>query len=493
MKKYFLLIASALMLLSFSSCTKENKEEDKNKKEPEKSKECKLLEFSVKGKTCDIKGEIYDRDKVVELVYLAEQFTEFNDLTVKMKVSDKATVTPDPATVKDFTTDKVFTITAEDGITKAEWTVKAVEAKMVVSIEKKLDKELSELGIDNFAKFAGNVIAFCATDKFACANLGVYNMDGTKAGQLNVTGLGDNPTIVNLGNDVKGRLVATVGYQNKEDYTVPSTDATNINAMRVFIWKDGWDKAPLQIYQNPAKLALFMNVGGDFDNSMIIMAPGPRNGSHHTWVFENGTLNGEKWAFFKTGYTTEANPVSNTLQGVGAGENVCPIDGTKEGKFLFAHALPVVSAADGWHDRCAGSYVAARVGLDGEDKPLKGTLWPDKLVSKEKHAGIWGYGNIEICASVKGFTFNGVDYAAIAHVGWAGAYFTLSDITNSTKDKTEYLLRTQAKAMAAAMPSVGYVYDPTTDTGRIIVLFSIGTEKNAKPFIMQYDITRKKI
>ena len=68
MKKYFLLIASALMLLSFSSCTKENKEEDKNKKEPEKSKECKLLEFSVKGKTCDITGEIYDRDKVVELV-----------------------------------------------------------------------------------------------------------------------------------------------------------------------------------------------------------------------------------------------------------------------------------------------------------------------------------------------------------------------------------------------------------------------------------------
>lgn len=490
MKKYFIFLASVLMLFTFSSCNKE--EQGDNKKEQEKSKECKLLEFSVKGKTIDIKGELYEHDKVVELVYNKEQFAEFNDLTVTMKISDKAVVTPDPATVKDFTTDKVFTITAEDGKTNTKWTVKPVEAKVVVEINKMLDKDFAALGITNFAKFAGNVVAFCAVDKFACTNLCVYNLDGTKAGQLNITGLGENPTIVNLGNDIKGRLVASVAYQDNE-FTKPSTNTSNNNVTRFFIWKDGWDKAPVMIYENKGKVNLFMNVGGDFDNNMIIMAPGPRNGWHHCWVFENGKLNNKKWSWFKTGFKKESDANFTIMQGVGAGENVCPMSGSKEGKFIFAHALPKISKAEGWLDRCGGSYVAYRKGITGEDTPLRGTLWQDKLVAKQGHAGIFGYGNIEICASIKGFSFNGTDYAAITHVGWSAAYLTIPDITNSTKEETKYLLRTQSKAAKSLMPSVAYVYDPTTDTGHIITLYSIGPDATSKPFIMQYDITRKKI
>ena len=498
MKKSFFYLASALMMLSIYSCKQETPApKPAPTPEPEKSKECKLISFEVKGGSLEIKGELYENDKVVELLYMPEDGEMLKDMTATVKISEKATIAPDPATVKDFSKDQKFTITAEDGETKAEWTVKPTLAKMKVEITEKMKKPLADIGIANFAKFAGNAIAFCAADKFAGTNKVVYNLDGTKAGDLNLTGMVANPTIVTLANDNKGRLIAAIGYKD-EAYTEPCENANDIKSSNFWIWKDGWDKAPTKIYENGNNVAMFMNVGGDFDNNMIMMAPSPaRNGNFHTWVFENGVLQGSKWQWFKTGYKDEAPALSQitAMQGSKAGENVCPMDGTKEGTFVWAHALPKVTVAEGGWDRNGGSVVAKRKGIDGtEDTHLRGTLFPDALVEKEQHGGIWGFGNVEICANIKGFTFNGIDYVAIAHVGWKAAYFTIPDMTNSTEGETKYLLRSQKILdIVGSVPSVAYVYDKSKDTGHVLALISIGTDSNGKPHLVHYEITRTKI
>lgn len=496
MKKYLLLLASALMLLSVAGC---GKKEPQPKPEPnpeppvEKSKECKLLSFSVKGDKIEIKGELYNEDKVVELVYLAEELPLLANVTATATFSEKATIAPDPATVKDFTKDQVFTITAEDGKTTAKWTVKPVLAKMTVEINKVSSKKLSEMGVESFTKFAGNQIAFCAVDKYACANRTVLNLDGTKAGELNVSGMVANPTLVTLGNDNQGRLVATVGFKDK-GYTTPCENANGIKSTQIWLWKDGWDKAPVKIYENPADVAMFMNVGGDWDNSMIVTAVSPgRNGNHHIWVFEKGVLNREKWEFFKTGFESESAPNLAALSGAGAGENVCPMDGTKEGTFVWAHALPLITPEQGGWNRCGGSVVATREGTTGTDKHLRGTIWADKLVAKQQHGGIYEFGNIEICANIKGFTFNGEDYVAVTHVGWDKAYTTVINMTKSTDTVSEYLLRTQATPMTICMPAVAYVYDKAKDTGHLLVLYGAGNTETRDMAVTHYDLTRKKI
>lgn len=503
MKKSFIYLASALMMLSIYSCKQETPApKPAPTPEPEKSKECKLISFEVKRGSLEIKGELYENDKVVELLYVPEQGEMLKDMTATVKISEKATIAPDPATVKDFSIDQKFTITAEDGETKAEWTVKPTLAKMKVEITEKMKKPLADIGIANFAKFAGNAIAFCAADKFAGTNKVVYNLDGTKAGDLNLTGMVADPTIVTLANDNKGRLIAALGYKD-EAYTEPCENANDIKSSNFWIWKDGWDKAPTKIYENNNNVAMFMNVGGDFDNNMIMMAPGPaRNGHFHTWVFENGVLQGSKWEWFKTG-KTESEGVISTMQGgwdgalCRAGENVCPMDGTKEGTFVWAHALPKQKKEDhGWgKDGNGGSIVAKREGIGGtEDTHLRGTLFSDGLVELIRHGGVWGFGNVAICANIKGFTFNGIDYVAIAHVGWQAAYFTIPDMTNSTEGETKYLLKSQKVCtITGSVPSVAYVYDKSKDTGHVLALFSIGTDLSGIPHLVHYEITRTKI
>lgn len=495
MKKYLLRTVSVLMLLVLAACGKKEPSQPEPNPEPsvEKSKECKLLSFSVKGDRIEIKGELYNEDKVVELVYLAEELPLLANVTATATFSEKATIAPDPATVKDFSKDQAFTITAEDGKTTAQWTVKPVLAKMTVEVGKTWSKTLKELGIENFTKFAGNQIAFCAVDKYAAANKTVYNLDGTKAGDLNVGGMGADPVLVSLGNDVKGRLVATVGFGDAA-YSTPCVDANGIKSTQIWLWKDGWDKAPVKIYENPADVAMFMNVGGNWDDNMIVTASSPsRNCNHHVWVFENGVLNKGAWEFFKTGFEGEATCINTLIQGTTAGENICPMDGTKDGTFVWAHALPKITVAEGGWDRCGGSVVATREGTKGTDKHLRGTIWADKLAAKQQHGGIYEFGNVEICANIKGFAFNGEDYVAVTHVGWDKAYVTVINMTQSTEEETKYLLRTQPTPLNAGIPAVAYVYDAAKDTGHILVLFGVGTKDTADPFMALYDVTRKKI
>lgn len=492
MNKYLLLIASIAMLFSLASCKGKEQPDPKPEPQVEKSKDCKILSFSVKSDQLELKGEVYNEDKVVELVYLAEELPLLVNVNASVTLSEKATIAPDPATVKDYSKDQSFTVTAEDGKTKATWTVKPVLARMTVEINKTWSKTLKELSVENFTKFAGNQIAFCTVDKYAGVNKVVYNLDGSKAGDLNVSGMVANPTLVTLGNDEEGRLVATAGFSD-EGYATPCGHATTIKSTEIWIWKDGWDKAPAKIYENPADVAMFMNVGGNWDKNMIVTALAPsRNGSSHVWLFEKGVLNKGAWEFFKTGFESEATFIKSELQGTSAGENVCSIDGTKEGTFVWAHALPLITEAEGGWNRCGGSVVATREGTKGTDKHLKGTIWADKLAAKQQHGGIWEFGNIEICANIKGFNFNGEDYVAVGHVGWDKAYVTVINMAQSAEGDTKYLLRTQPTPLAASMPSVAYVYDKAKDTGHVLVLFGVGQD-TTDPFMVLYDVTRKKM
>ncbi|GEM_PF-2999861 len=55
--------------------------------------------------------------------------TDLTNLAVTYTISDKATISPDPATVKDYSAPVKFTVTAEDGTTAVEWTVTITEDK----------------------------------------------------------------------------------------------------------------------------------------------------------------------------------------------------------------------------------------------------------------------------------------------------------------------------------------------------------------------------
>ena len=103
--KLFAFMAAASLAMGFSaSCTKDNS----GSEEPEKlSSEAKLLKFDVTGNGAagdvTIAGSLFEKDKVVELPYLPDDLVALAAATkVEYEISEKATIAPDPATVKDF-------------------------------------------------------------------------------------------------------------------------------------------------------------------------------------------------------------------------------------------------------------------------------------------------------------------------------------------------------------------------------------------------------
>ena len=232
-KSLFAFLAAASLAVAFSACKKEAKPEPKPEPKP-LSTEAKLLQFDVtgvneNGKTITIEGALFEKEKVVELSYLPEDLPALKAATkVDYKISEKATIAPDPATLTDFSVENgvKFTVTAEDGKTAVEYTVLAQAAKFNVKTSEVWNKTYGELGI---AAHPYNACGIAFTGRnFATADGSVFDLDGKKIGKLNFTGVPTsdkaNFLLIDMTNDVNGVLLATVGLTKDGDIPTKSDD-----------------------------------------------------------------------------------------------------------------------------------------------------------------------------------------------------------------------------------------------------------------------------
>lgn len=514
MKKFFLLLASVLMIGTFAvSCGPEEKPEDPKKEdpkpqpEPEKSHAALLTAFSVSSGDVTIEGQVFAEDK-----YVALSFDEilFN-CTAKVTVSDKAVVSPDPASITDWTGTHTLTVVAEDGETSNAYTIKAEDPiyKTVLSVNS--EKVATAIPAQEQAYYGGNLIAFCSPTLIADGEGNVFDLSLTKVGNLNMTGV-EPGEIESLANDEEGVLIATVGYGDADKTIAPDDHVNGVVSIKMFAWKDGYDQAPTMIYDNGSNAGMYLNVEGKLSGEMHAFAlTDARTGDHHTWSFHNGSRPiGDEWRFFNTKMldnraddsgindnSQEYFYASALNKGLSSGQNVHAIDMDNTGEngkpnggiYVFASSAPEWDGTNqfGWRTpadnttfgwiRPAGALVFVRDGIDGTDIAMPGTALT--LVENPlKHGGAMGYGNTDMPTGIKIFRFDGTLYAAIAHCGVVDIYFTVQNVDyylgkeeNVDKQYLQKTIRGLEAARTNMKPSLAYCYDPETGDGHIAVSY----------------------
>ena len=101
-----------LFIILFFSCGKD---------EPKKSNEAKIISWKFGDKTATIKG--------TDISFSYPFWTDITKLTATATISAKASIKPDPKSIKDYTKPIDFVVTAEDGKTKQTYKVTVTVAK----------------------------------------------------------------------------------------------------------------------------------------------------------------------------------------------------------------------------------------------------------------------------------------------------------------------------------------------------------------------------
>ena len=184
MKATKLFLSAIAFVGVFAACNPEDKPDnggDSGKETPEveKSKECRLTAFTVTAGDFEIEGFIDQTDKTIELSYMPNQFAALASATAEVKISDKATISPDPAVARDYTVEGgvEFTVTAEDGTTTSVYTVYAAAAEVSVKVEKKWSKTYGQMTL---AASTSNMcgLGFVDREHFATSDFNVYDLEG---------------------------------------------------------------------------------------------------------------------------------------------------------------------------------------------------------------------------------------------------------------------------------------------------------------------------
>ncbi len=503
--------------------------------EPEKSTECQILTFAVTIGDLDFEGTIYHQENAVVIEAFPEQLDLFKNVTkVTYTISEKATISPDPATVTDYSTSPTFTVTAEDGKTSKRYIVDVEEAKFLMAIEPREGQSsplaVETIGISNdFVKFPGNQVTFVASDLIAVADGNIYDLDLNKKGAINREGIAEDMYFAAMGNDDNNILIAAL--VSGGDLT-PGSITTTI----YYAWLEGWDKAPVPFYikEGQGNYANYMNVVGDAKGRMLITACYASGEAVHAWYFDydealgKPQTAGDKWSEFAGPAGAGA---TSYLFGGSAGKAVSPFAADKNGLMVYAITRGNLSEVDPkynehvgdgseeathWKkDGGAGPQIVLRQGQDGQGASgkslagedilhFRGTVYPDAY-KVLRYGGFWGWGNLASPANIKAFTLDGNKYVAVGNSGWQKSYFTVVDVTNSTESEdlgtapttnnTAYLLQTQAyDSPKGSVVSVAYTPDTTIGGGHIAVIYG-RTDIEGSDFtrIQIWDIFKKKI
>ena len=462
--RFFAFLAAASLVALAASCNKEPQPEPEPEPTPvEKSKEAKLTALTLTSGEVTFEGFVYETEKVVEITYFAEQLDLLKTATATVTVSEKATVSPDPTQARDYTVEGgvVYTVTAEDGETKAEYTVELSEAVVQVKATEVWKKTIATLG------YAGHLlddcgIAFCGEGLFALSDGSVYDLEGNKKGTLNLDGVvnagKENFELACMTSDDKGNLVATVGYAADGSCPVPAPGADGIATSKVYAWVNGYDQKPYQVNDQPAgNNARYMSVAGDIKNGpcVLLLRSGSGNPTVNFHRFTSASGMAENYAGDWAFYTVALNGQDGNW-----GTQVSPAAATEGAPYFIWDSAPTGS------DSNSTSYVyVTDASASDLTKTVSGTITDDEILDAQ-YAGWNGlqFGNYS-AGHVRGFMFDGKAYVAASTSGWSQLYLTVV-----SADGEEYLLRTQAFDGGAEFSGSAYWYDAATSTGYLVYL-----------------------
>lgn len=449
--RFFAFIAAASLVAFAASCEKEpDTQKDPEPTPVEKSSACKLTALSLVSGDVTVEGFVYEDDKVVEVAYMPDQYAALANATAEVTISDKATISPDPSVAADYTVADgvVFTVTAEDGETKAEYTVVLKEAEFNVKCQLVWEKTYGDLGVST-ASFSQSNVGFSGTN-IVTRHLDVLDLNGAKVGTLNVEGVVtaglEGFALACVTNDHAGHLVASVAV-TAEDAVAPNSDS--VAKSYIYIWKNGWDKAPELLYSNlEGNVTCYMSAGGDLTDEGILNVITNGRGAttmFHTFYTTPGSTE-LGWAAFNTAY------VSNDGNW---GQMVSPASGKLTGDFVICDS----------QSNNMGMMFYARHGTEdaGADVALNGTVLDDALA---EGGGSNQYGNYST-GHARAFTLNGTSYVVACSSGWPCTYVTIQ--TLNPEDENHYLLRTQVLSTPAPVPCSAYCYDAASGKAYVIV------------------------
>lgn len=457
-------------ILGAVSCKKENTDPDPAPEPEKKSDECRLVKLVAVTSNGEFEAAVYSNEKVAEFSYLLDYKEALKSATLKAEISEKATIDLVSDKVYNLMDDAVsFTITAEDGVHTSVWKVECVEAEVKITCEPAYVGVPGKFGI-NSVSLAGASVAFCGTDKIATINGEVYDFEANLVGKLNRDGIPEGASFLNINNDVNGVVVATVCFDKDDN---PTTNNDDIKYGYAYAWKDGYDKAPVCIYNNveskSGNLFGYMNCGGDVTGDFLLCTIFGGRGidqSFHVFEYHSGDFTAPKWNQFATKYVTNDG---------NWGATISPASGSIDGTFFIGD-----SNGDN-----KGYHVYTRDGIidNGEDVTLYGTT--KETVPGIADAGIPEgnnqYGNYST-GNIKAFTYNGTPCVVAATTGWPQVYLTIQ--TNDPADEdNHYILKTQFFDASAVVPSAAYVYDPVNDKGQVLLL-------GGTVVIARYEISR---
>lgn len=479
MKKTFkhFLFASLIFATLLAGCDKP-KPEPEPEPEPEtpKSTECVLKSFKVNIETGSIEGFVDQTDKSIEISYMPNEYEFLAAATAECEISDKATISPDPASVTDYTAGEVkFTVTAEDGTTKSEYTVFIAAAEFNVATEKVWTKTYGELGLAaSVTNMCG--VGFVSVNNFATSDLNVYDLSGAKVGTLNIEGipgLDAGTQLAAMSNDENGVLVAMARYDGTY------ADGSTGKISEIYGWLDGWNSKPTLIYKMEYECN-YMSVSGDVKGDFVLtIRTGAANPQmHHVLAYKGGK-------YFKEDGGSAATWAGPMIQHPGNdgcwGQLLSFFTGNPEDGFVCWDSVGAAEMGDSGNASSA-FYVydeglsAFQAGNANEVALRGGVNW----TTWDADGRWFGYGNFST-GHVRAFVYNGQKYVIACSGSWPCNWITIQKANNLTEDdeatedvdesKQNYLLETDIiEGAAQCYPCCAYVYDPATGTGHVIYL-----------------------
>lgn len=435
--------------------------------------EANIAAFVIRTGEATITGKISDRTGRIQLPCPTELFDQLKNAVADVTVSEGAAISPDPTQPHDYTAENgvEYTVTAENGTTVRKYRVEAVPTIITPAITRLWRKSCAELGIGTPA-ISDCAIAFSGKD-FVTFDRAVFNPEGQKIGTLNTTGL-PNDMLISLSNDQNGVLVATVALfgDKADDSGTPDTgNMNNVKGSTIWAWKAGWDKAPVKLYENSNEnVCRYMSVAGDIGGEAVLTvraAALTQPQIHHCFSVVDGI-----WPGTRRDFAVEYPSTDGCW-----GQLVSPCSGDPDGWFFIWDSRQSASGSAPEGTRF-GTAVYSRQGIGGKDYELYGTMVDDGILTEFGLGGGSQYGTLST-GHVRGFRFDGADYAVVSSSGWDAAYITIQ----AADDNNDYIQRTQRFEAYQPNTCSAYRYDKDKQTGEILFL-SVNHE------IIRYQITK---
>ena len=461
MKKFFACFA---VIAALVSCGNEKDGPD-NPGQPEEVLDgADILTFTLVSGEEKIEATVSSYEKRVLIVYLPEQAGLLANASAEVTLSKGATISPDPSQPRDYSVDQVFTVVSGDASNRKSFVVSSEEAKVVNNARKVWSKTYNTLGIkDQVFDQGQSQIGWCDLDKFVTHEGSVFDLEGNKVGKINVSGIPAEWGLISLANDDKGRFIATFGngYQDRN-----MVDTNNEGG--IYIWKDGYDAAPTQLYRfSEAGIPAYpqyywgasdcasLSAAGDYDGKLMVTTlhfgdfaiEGIPTGLHNVLLFRNGEL--------------EDYRVFDSRQRLGDGnwiQMISPVEASYDGAFVIGDSN-YTGTGYGAFVRRDFDDLADDYELCGEVDEIPG--WdPDA-----SYPGLYGYGNYSV-GHVKGFKWFGTDAAIIMSTFWEGAFLTVRPLDTELK----FIVPTEVVSnLHEIRASSAYVFNPADQTGYIVI------------------------